>query len=769
MSGRIYRALNSEQKDWAEPGEFAFRVNLPGRVDPKSLRVHWYGGTVLGVRGGLRVEDSDVPDTPSPPQRSSRRRLTSAYRISGTRPAGVDSEAFNPWIEYRLELPTEHRIAEEEVDLQVLRDWAGELLQGLPMTGWEALWVITDQGIQSFLGASLWWVRLGPTESSDSPHEFSPFTPEALAPYREWRPQSAGDGGQTDARALGLTADETTFADRSQWIAWGQVYLPDLGRQGLKAPEEPPEADKVPIEVFTVGPLPRPASWSLKTLERFIQEGARILAGKRKTRSGADGVPRDRERTSILDQVLFDARMAVIDGDWLGPDNQAPDLAAMLGFVLDNYPLVLTFLLQQDDGGYGYALDWEQRRSVGEVPGASPLSDRLTAIAGELVPTQHLAQVLASGLPCHWPIDDELSELDRFEGLFCEGERGDTLLLIPVHAETLGGDGVSIPLVAQVAWPRAGLPLVPELRAGLQRALLAQSKDLRNGLLIHHFSREFGRFEFVRGLSAFFGHNLPKTTVTPLLNVASRLGRAKPHEVPALAARIKGIANLLDTQLKALDVFRLPNSRALETEPLDLGVLLAEVDLVFAALVDDRAFQQESFERVRDQVRLELPDLADLAGLAGTPQVRGFRPASFHAVFVPIDNAFKALTPEMVQSEPGRGSIRVGMEPTPGAVLIRVEDRAGGMSEAELQALRTRLARVAESARLGQGLSLERHGGARSGARLGLGLPLATYFLNLLVGADGQTGGVELDSQPGVGTQVTLRFPINPGQTSLQF
>jgi len=765
MSGRIYRALNSEQKDWAEPGEFAFRVNLPGRVDPESLRVHWYGGTVLGVRGGLGVENSDVPDTPSPSQRSSRRRLTSAYRISGTRPEGVDSEAFNPWIEYRLELPTEHRIAEEEGDLQDLRDWAGELLQGLPMTGWEALWVIADQGIQTFLGASLWWVRLGSAEGSDSRRKFSPFTQEVLAPYRGWRPSSAGDGGQTDARALGLTADETTFADRSQWIAWGQIYLPDLDREGPKAPKEPPEADKVPIEVFTVGPLPRPASWSLKTLERFIQEGGRILVGKRKAQSGAGGVPRDRERASILDQVLFDARMAVIGGDWLGPDNQAPDLAAMLGFVLDNYPLVLTFLLQQEDGGYAYALDWEQRRSA-EVPGASPLSDRLMASAQDLVPMQRLDQVLESGLPCHWPIDNDLPQRGRFEGLFCAGERGDTLLLVPIHAETLSGDGVSIPLVAQVAWPRAGLPLVPELRAGLQRALLAQSKDLRNGLLIHHFSREFGRFEFVRGLTAFFGHNLPKTTVTPLLNVASRLGRAKPHEVPALAARIKGIANLLDTQLKALDVFRLPNSRALETEPLDLGALLAEVGLVFDALVDDRAYQQESFERVRHQVRLDLPDLT---GPAETSAVRGFRPASFHALFVPIDNALKALTPDLVQSEPGRGLIRVTMEPTPGAVLIRVEDQAGGLDAGPLEALRARLARVAGSARLGQGLSLERHAGARSGSRLGLGLPLATYFLNLLIGADGQTGGVELHSQPGVGTRVTLRFPINPDQTSLQF
>jgi hypothetical protein len=765
MGEHHYLQLTPHRVD-APTGEFCFRVKLPPGTDPDGLRVHWFGARSIGVRGGLQVREfADHDDEVLPGSRRSRPRLLNkGFELSGPVPKGLSTaDAAEGWLEYRLTVTPGRKIAEEEEELQRLRDWATTIADDLPLSGWPGFWLLAGQGIESLTGATCWWAKQGHSAEDEDPRLVSPFPEADRAPYRNWSPIGT-PGDEKDAeqtRLYGLTADERSFEDRGEWIGWVRVFLPDLNPAAAKAPGAPPESGKACVDVFSVGTLPRPASWALRTLERYLLECSRLLVPRQQD-GGRSLSPPERARGSALEQALFDARIALSRGDWLGSEAAGGQLRPLLGFVLDNFPLAVAFLVLSDDGGYEYAFDWDQRGLAERILKPGPFVEGLRAAARPLVPNAQIKQVVETGLSCHWAIEPDLPDRPAFEELFCEGEPGDTLLLVPIHGATLGVSGVGVPLVAQVAWPRSEIPLVPELRAGLARAILDQAPALRNALLIHQFNREYGRFEFVRGLSGFLGHNLPKTAVTPLLTLATRIERAGPADLPALAARLRSFAYLIDAQLKALDAFRLPNASAIETALLDLPAILADLKLVFDALVGERAFQQERFEAVQSAATLVI-DAPEVF-----PVLRGFRPAAFHTLFVPIDNTLKALTPERLAADPSCGRVRVAMEEESGALVVRIEDRAGGIEPDQLDAVRFRLQRVAAAAREGRGLSLDQHGGPRSGARLGLGLPLATYFLALLIGTNGKRGSLSIESVRGEGTTVTLRFPINPEQLALQ-
>lgn len=758
MSGKNYLHLTNEYRIKTNSGQFGFKCQFPRSADIDTFRLHWYGGAVWGALGDLDIQKVGKPQ---------RRLQPSLIEFFGTLPVNVELKSFQPWLEYRLEQESKHKIQEEEDYYTELRDWLMRVQPTLLETGWDAFLPLAHQGIQALLEARYWWV----IDPKNSNNLISPHSRDELAQFLDWKPSTQLKRKKQEEQPedlYGLDVDLNRFQPDGFWIARQRIFLPEFTTD-RKPANLPPIEGKAPYHFYFVGALPRPASWGFRLFDRYVQDASRMVNSSVELETGNESLKTDdqREKADHLQQVIYKVRDEIASGTWLFVDERAWSIPESFNLVMANHPLVITVLLQQEDGQYAYHFDWDQKGIVQDLIRDEPNLGTFHEVTRSVLPKFYIEHALAGELGSYWSLvgDTELDE--NFKLLFFdEKDQADSLMLIPIPGHSLG-ESESIqgfPMLVQIAWPQGFIPLLPEIRAALHRAVLDQAPRLRDGLLMHQYNLEYGRFTFVKSLSHFFSHNLPKTIVAPLLTLSRKIERIDdPAQKASLAARVRSFANLLDSHLKSLDVFRLPGSRKLETAIIDFNSVLDEIRLVFEALVDERAFRLDSFHAVRNDVSIEIEnDIPEYV------EVRGYPPAVFHSLFVPIDNAVRRLDAEKIAQNPKGGRIHVRCSTNHQQVLVSIKDRTGGFDVEKLPAIKTLLSEVKTSAIEGRGLSIERHSYDRRGARLGLGLPLATYFLALLHDEAGQRGGLKINNQVDKGAKIELSFPINPKQTEIE-
>ena len=249
---------------------------------------------------------------------------------------------------------------------------------------------------------------------------------------------------------------------------------------------------------------------------------------------------------------------------------------------------------------------------------------------------------------------------------------------------------------------RRGAPEFEVLRTGMR----TMAKELELG---RRKALEAERAEAFRESARRFAHEL-KNPLTPIRFAVSRLRRDAPPELHETVEVLAEEASRLETMARSFAQFgRLPEGPAAE---VDVGDLVA------------RAARATVPERMTLQLQLE-PDL---------PLVTGFHESLVRAVSNILVNAVEACA--------GQGVIAVRVEPAmlghrPG-VCIAVRDAGPGMPSDVL-------------ARIFDPYVTTKAGGT------GLGLAIARQTISA------HNGLIEADSTVGVGTEIRLLLPLEPG------
>ncbi len=225
-------------------------------------------------------------------------------------------------------------------------------------------------------------------------------------------------------------------------------------------------------------------------------------------------------------------------------------------------------------------------------------------------------------------------------------------------------------------------------------------------------------FAQIRQFSADVSHELrtPLTILIGELELALR-SRKRPEEYEAvLSSALEEVLRLHRIVETLLELARAESGQlTLERKPVDVAAVVREVAEDIELLARERG------------VRIELDLRSDGMLLGDALRLR-------QAVLNLVDNALKYT--------PAGGSVRLCVCYEADAVVVEVADTGIGIPPEELPRIFERFYRVEKSR-------------ARASGAEGAGLGLA--IVRWIVEAHG--GAIEVDSQPGRGTRVRLRFP----------
>jgi signal transduction histidine kinase len=210
-----------------------------------------------------------------------------------------------------------------------------------------------------------------------------------------------------------------------------------------------------------------------------------------------------------------------------------------------------------------------------------------------------------------------------------------------------------------------------------------------------------------------------RNAIAPVRNAAHLL-RKRASGDPIVAAAVKTIDAALTQSLRLLD-------RAVDAERVMRGdVHLASDDVDVAAVVRQALeHAQQALDERRQRVRVDVRDTG--------VRVRGDAARLAQVVSTLIDNASRYS---------GEGAdIDVAVDAADGFARVRVADRGAGIAAAFLP-------RVFEPFTQRDVTTTRRHGG------LGLGLAIVKHIV------EAHGGRIDVQSQPGAGTQFTVRLPL---------
>ncbi|MDR1464850.1 MAG: hypothetical protein LBJ11_06080 [Oscillospiraceae bacterium] len=233
------------------------------------------------------------------------------------------------------------------------------------------------------------------------------------------------------------------------------------------------------------------------------------------------------------------------------------------------------------------------------------------------------------------------------------------------------------------------------------------------------------RLKLRREFSANVSHEL-KTPLTGILGYAEMLagGMVQPRDVPAFARNIKREAERLFLLIE--DIIMLSELDETDSLPNMELVNLAEIAANVAETLAQKA------ERYAVVLRSETPDV----WVSGSPSLL------HELLFNIVDNSIK-------YNKRG-GSVVVSLREEAGQAMLTVEDTGIGIPPEHQERVLERFYRVDKS-------RSKRTGGT------GLGLSIVKHIAAV------HGGTVELQSRPGCGTTVTVRFkaappPCNPAE-----
>lgn len=773
-------------------------LSLPKVNDPRGWLVRLPGGHTLVGERDFEVT-IDGPKRGDPNARHAAASSTVQIRFLPEVEAQVrDLGDENALLEYQAadERRYYSRLTSDSAEFQDFLDFAWETFgrSGLKPAR-HRFWQLVHRALLRWLDPLIWWAERPPeadagrsvaSGSADVPAGewdsfVSPFPETTLKEYRA----AGGFSVEKDYSSFQFLKVPDEVPDKSPLLRL-QLNLEPLDAQDARphawidgADNDVGGADiyvggaarKVKFVVFLAlraGGLSTRKTAAVITL---IEDMSRILARLMPQAGDKEGPTKDKPATDPFSELLFRIRNDALAAAKVDPIvAELPEGGEVLETVGD-HSLALGFIaLDAPSSRYRYVCDPEQlldaRRQLQPLDAGEPaevVSQRLDAF----LPVPLIEQVATTRLPLFCPGDDPALSPD-FGRLFSPTGGVDGVQFFPVVGRPIEETEDRVILIVQFTWPRKGerdldgplFPFVPELRLALERALLEQEANMVLSYTANEYNRRYARFQFVRGVSWFIGHNLPKTTVTPLKNLAFALkhGDDSSFDRAQVGQRLEVLANLLDLQLHALDIFRVRQDSSIQLEAVPLQAVLQDIASLFQFLKDDRAQLRGDFAAIKDHVGLDLPDTDVL--------VQGYRPAVFHALYAPVENALRHLDPVVIASNPERGRIVVRIARRSNGVEVEIADQGPGMDPARLREVRSWLAEARDNA--GSEAALAIHFGRRAaGQQLGLGLVLAAYFLAMLRTGAGERGGIEIENSQGHGTRVTLFFPDNSGQESI--
>lgn len=650
-------------------------------------------------------------------------------------------------LEYRIKYPSK-RFEHQELNqvYTTLQEWAWDYLESSEILDWNKFWDIIIQAATQLLEPSLWWIKTSPTNN------LTTFSDKDLQEYINWQPPVRE---LEDLEDFELNIDTESFKTNRQWIAELKVFVddPKFLKEKRKNTNGPLDNKEI-YKIYFVGYYPRPSSIYFNTLTRFAREISRIyydLFEKKITKDSTAS-----EITSWQNQDILSRLLLKIRGDiatYIEDSDELLEFKEILEMLFANNNFIISFLIEEKKNAtYQYHFDAQQRFSLKEkIPNSIELNKLIETLPFEN--ESYINQVRDSRLSlCKISIAENVV----FDRVFGNNASVYALMLIPILG-TIKEGKANIPAIIQIAWPKGSIPLVAEIQTEIQRAITNNATEILYSIQAYNFSKEYGRYEFVRSLSYFLGHNLPKTTVTPLMNLTHQLAKADMQEIPKINSRIKSIASLLDIHLHSLDVFRLPGSKEVKLEKMDFEALLKEMKELFTFLKEQKTTHWEEFVTIEEYVQLHITN-----NLTEDIIINGYQPAIFQILFIPIDNSLRALNPEFIKENPNRGIITMTLNANETGIEIIIQDQGIGIDPEKLQEINNKLEMTTKNALLENGLEL--YNNKAKGERLGLGLPLCAYFSALLHDDQGNYGKIVLDSIPNQQTKVILFIPYNKNQ-----
>ena len=544
-----------------------------------------------------------------------------------------------------------------------------------------------------------------------------------------------------------------------EWAAWIEVSLKEQGAEIKK------------YRFFMAGLGSPPSQALLHRLRLFIEEEWQVFIHLRSTKMFFLGGEEDL-RAPLLKNLLFTVR-----------NNLQALIKEKLGISGEDLTFNILFSRYYAHG-FRYVFDVEQEKRLDEMIKEKNLTKEkiekyIKAHTFGVENPQHRA-VESMGLAylvrkTRMSIYHPLWSNNIFPGLkyhkrageveievFGRGRGLSWVLAIPVLGQhPLWGEGevVFIVFVAgQPHWP----VLTPELQGSLRRLVMESSADIVRALEIQELATRHGKHEFLRQVAWFLGHNLPKTTVTPLRILEGDLRKALPPDKQYLLSKMSAISSLLETMFSSLDVFRVPGKTKIRLEEVDLKEMVEKVKDYFQYQVEARAEASSRFKRLKDNVKLEVsfdPPENQFQG-----RIKAYYSGLFNALIVPIDNSLRSLEVDILEKDPSRGTVELLLKEKEDGIEIEIKDRGRGIPQKRLKKIQERLAYMAQG-----GIPLEERLAFHGGERLGLGLLLAQHFLNGLQGKGETRGRLEIDSREGRGTTVTLFLPKNPEQEEMDY
>ena len=444
--------------------------------------------------------------------------------------------------------------------------------------------------------------------------------------------------------------------------------------------------------------------------------------------------------------------------------------ANMVVDTVAQHPPALAFIMldTSDMVSFRYVLDMEQIETAQDVFNTLP-GDSLNTRLDNLLPKPLIQHLEKCRLPCVYFEGDPAFSAD-FKNLFSPTGYLDRVCFYPLIGQNPSQQHKRVTMIVQVAWPRIGdnpdyeerlMPLIPEFQQALMQTIFAQESNILQSYLTEQFSKRHAKFEFVRSISWFLGHNLPKTTVTPLYSLAAEL-KYKPldtYQPQTVAQQLEVVANLLSLQLHALDIFKVRHTNAIALSPVALTDVLQDVQAIFEFLKLDRSKINNEFANIVHHVNLQIS--------AEPIVIQGYMPAIFHSIYVPVENALRHLNPKSIAKSPKKGVITIQGKSVGSGYALLIRDQGLGMTADRLQEVQTWLDEACANAKNGAVLPFNRVGKHASGQNIGLGLVLVGYFMGLLKNSSGQTGHISIQSEPGKGTEVTVFYPDNSGQKEI--
>ena len=215
------------------------------------------------------------------------------------------------------------------------------------------------------------------------------------------------------------------------------------------------------------------------------------------------------------------------------------------------------------------------------------------------------------------------------------------------------------------------------------------------------------------------------------------------HEIKTPLTAIIGFVETLEqgavddpaTARKFLQTIR-ENARRLDRLVDDL-LILSNVELGETKL----AFEGLSVAEVLEKARLLIQAKADVKSI----EIRTDLPASLPLIYADRDKAVQILLnilDNAVKFTPEEGRVSITASPDPrDFMIIKVSDTGPGIPKSELPRLGERFYRVDKTR-------------SRDLGGTGLGLSIVKHLMNA------HSGDMQIDSLPGRGTEVSLRFPI---------